>query len=145
MIIDSCRHSSFQQTLHRLDLVLERLIWAGLTCKMSKCLFFATSAEHLGHVVSREGPRMDPKKVEEWKPSRISKIEPTQINSIEAVRSFLGLCSYYRRFIRRFAIRAAPSTALTRRGCDVPVESQTEAYRKAPGYPLSTRSQTSYL
>jgi hypothetical protein len=29
--------ASFQQMLHRLDLVLERLIWAGLTCKMSKC------------------------------------------------------------------------------------------------------------
>ena len=74
--------SSFQQMLHRLDLVLERLIWAGLTCKMSKCVFFATSAEYLGHVVSREGLRMDPKKVE-----AVSKIDPTQINSIEAVRS----------------------------------------------------------
>ena len=37
--------ASFDQMLHRLDLVLERMIWAGLTCKMKKCKFFVTEAE----------------------------------------------------------------------------------------------------
>ena len=55
----------------------------------------------------------------------VANIDPKQINSLEAVRSFLGLCSYYRRFIRRFTIRAAPLTALTRSGVDVAAESQT--------------------
>jgi putative transposase len=46
--------ASFQQMLHRLDLVLERLIWAGLTCKMSKCGFFCTKAEYLGPGMSHQ-------------------------------------------------------------------------------------------
>ena len=70
---------------------------------------------------------MDPKKVE-----AVANIDPKRINSLEAVRSFLGLCSYYRRFIRRFAIRAAPLTALTRSGVNVAVESQTPACHEAP-------------
>eukprot|EP00962_Isochrysis_galbana_P038847 scaffold13855_cov131-Isochrysis_galbana.AAC.1 len=37
--LEERKESSFQQMLHRLDLVLERLIWAGLTCKMTKKKF----------------------------------------------------------------------------------------------------------
>eukprot|EP00962_Isochrysis_galbana_P030910 scaffold10057_cov140-Isochrysis_galbana.AAC.2 len=42
--LEERKESSFQQMLHRLDLVLERLIWAGLTCKMTKCTFFIQRA-----------------------------------------------------------------------------------------------------
>eukprot|EP00967_Tisochrysis_lutea_P087772 scaffold124246_cov35-Tisochrysis_lutea.AAC.1 len=45
---------------------------------------------------------MDPKKV-----AAVADIDPSSINSLEAVRSFLGLCSYYRRFIRHVAAKAA--------------------------------------
>jgi len=47
------------------------------------------------------------------------------------VRSFLGLCSYYRKFIRRFAIKAHPLTRLTRNGCDVETESQSDECQAA--------------
>ena len=59
----------------------------------------------LGHIVSEEGIRMDPKKIEviiEWKPP---------INVTE-VRSFLGLASYYRRFIKGLSMTATPMTRL---------------------------------
>ena len=60
----------------------------------------------LGHIVSKEGIRVDPKKLEvvvEWKPPR---------NVIE-VRSFLGLASYYRKFVKGFFfMTAAPKTRL---------------------------------
>jgi hypothetical protein len=85
---------SFQQTLHRLDLVLERLIWAGLTCKMSKCTFFSVRAEYLGHIVPRDGSAMAASKIE-----AVSNIDSGSINTLEKVRQFLGLCSYYRKFI----------------------------------------------
>jgi hypothetical protein len=49
----------FQQMLHRVDLIIERLIWAGLTCRMSKCGFFCTKAEYLGHLVSCVGLKND--------------------------------------------------------------------------------------
>jgi hypothetical protein len=118
--------ASFLQMLHRLDLVLERLIWAGLTCKMSKCGFFCTKAEYLGHLVSREGLKMTSTKVD-----AVKNIDPSKINSITEVRAFLGLCSCYRKFIRRFAILAAPLTRLTRKDCDVPTESQSEECQQA--------------
>ena len=62
--LEERKESSFQQMLHRLDLVLERLIWAGLTCKMAKCTFFSVRAEYLGHIVSREGLSMATSKIE---------------------------------------------------------------------------------
>jgi hypothetical protein len=69
--------ASFQQMLHCLDLVLERLIWAALTCKMSKCGFFCTKAEYLGHLVSREGLKMTSTKVD-----AVKIIDPSKIKSI---------------------------------------------------------------
>ena len=54
---------SFEQMLLRLHSIFERLKWAGLSMKASKCRLFETSATYLGHVISREGLRMDPDKV----------------------------------------------------------------------------------
>eukprot|EP00962_Isochrysis_galbana_P053924 scaffold25469_cov131-Isochrysis_galbana.AAC.4 len=93
---------------------------------MTKCTFFSVRAEYLGHIVSREGLSMATSKIE-----TVSKIDPKSINTLEKVRSFLGLCSYYRKFIRRFAIKAHPLTRLTRNGCDVETESQSEECQAA--------------
>ena len=57
--------------------------------KFSKCEFWLDQVVFLGHVVSAEGIRVDPTKIEavvKWEPPR---------NVIE-VRSFLGLAGYYR-------------------------------------------------
>ena len=118
--------NSFEQMLTRIEAVFQRLRWAGLSMKASKCVLFATKAEYLGHVVSREGLRMDPKKIE-----IVKNFNPTEINTATKVRSFLGLCSYYRRFIEGFSIIAAPLTDLTRDGVDVETESQTPACQAA--------------
>ena len=59
----------------------------------------------LGHIVSKEGIRVDPKKIEvvvEWKPPR----------NVTEVRSFLGLAGYYIRFVKGFSMIAAPMTRL---------------------------------
>ena len=59
----------------------------------------------LGHLVSEEGIRVDPRKIEviiEWKPPR----------NVTEVRSFLGLAGYYRRFVKGFSMTAAPMTRL---------------------------------
>ena len=117
--VEERRANSFLQMMQRLDLVLERLEWSGLSCKASKCRLFAISAEYLGHVVSREGLRMDPKKI-----TSVSEVDPTSICTLEKVRSFLGLCSYYRRFIRHFPEIASPLHDLTKKGVDVPTLSQ---------------------
>ena len=85
--------------------VLESLRKEQLYAKLSKCEFWLGKVSFLGHIVSEEGIRVDPKKIEviiEWKPS---------INVIE-VHSFLGLASYYRRFVKGFSMTATPMTRL---------------------------------
>ena len=71
--------------------------------KTSTCEFWLKEVSFLGHVVSEEGIRVDPKKIEvilEWKPPR----------SVTEVCSFLGLTGYYRRFVEGFSMTAAPIT-----------------------------------
>ena len=111
--------AAFEQSLERLELVLERLEWAGLRAKPKKCHLFATSVEYLGHICSRDGVSLDPKKI-----AAVKTIKPSSINSLEAVRSFLGLAGYYRNHIHNFHVLSSPLVDLTRAGVDVPTESQ---------------------
>ena len=123
---DERERSSFEQMLSRLEAVFERLKWAGLSMKASKCILFATSAEYLGHVISRTGLKMDPKKI-----AAVGDIDPTSISSVDKVRSFLGLCSYYRRFISGFSKIAACLHDLTKEGVDVATQSQSDLCQTA--------------
>ena len=93
--------STFEDHIARLDKVLGRLIGAGLKLNGAKCKFFQSQVLYLGHVVSSEGVAVDPDKV-----SRIVNW-PTPDNS-EQVVSFMGLASYYRRFIKSFSDVALP-------------------------------------
>lgn len=89
--------------------VFKRLANAGLTLRGNKCHIGLTTVSYLGHVFSDSGMSPDPKKVhsvEKW---------PTPTNATE-VRQFLGLASYYRRYIQRFTDIAAPLNALTQKG-----------------------------
>ncbi len=73
--------------------------------KLSKCDFWLNEIAFLGHIVSADGIRVDPKKIEavmEWKPLK---------NAVE-VKSFLGLAGYYKRFVKGFSLIAAPLTKL---------------------------------
>ena len=117
---------SFEQMMTRLRAVFERLRWAGLSMKASKCILFGIEAEYLGHVVSREGLKMDPKKIEVVKNWDI-----TDMSTVTKVRSFLGMCSYYRRFIEGFSRVAAPLTDLTKDGVDVEKEAQSPECKRA--------------
>ena len=94
-----------------LDLVMQKLRTAGLKVKLSKCSFLKQSITFLGHVVDRDGihtMRDKVKAVQEF---------PTP-KSVENVRSFLGLCGYYRCFVKGFASIASPLNTLLRK--DVP-------------------------
>ena len=99
--------SSFSEHLERLKTVLTRLKEAGLTLKFSKYQWAKSEVKFLGHLITDKGIKPDPSKTEAVQnfPVPTSKTE---------VRVLLGLCSYYRRFIKNFASVAKPLTILTR-------------------------------
>ena len=78
--------------LERLGEVFTRLTQAGLKLKPEKCTLLQDKVKYLGHVVSARGIETDPEKtdaIDSWPVPRHKK----------DVRSFLGTCGYYRRFI----------------------------------------------
>ena len=98
--------STFEEHASLLTRVLERLKYANLSINFEKCKFFRSELNYLGHVVDRFGLRVNPDKV-----SAITAF-PTPKTKKE-VRRFLGIASFYRRFIEGFATKAAPLNRLT--------------------------------
>ena len=92
---------SEEEHAKNLRFVLQTLRDHHLYAKFSKCEFWLEQVAFLGHVVSKDGIQVDPKKIEavaEWP-------RPTIVTEI---RSFLGLVGYYRRFVKDFSKIAAP-------------------------------------
>ena len=107
MFIDDIHVYSKDREDHdtHLRVVLETLRKEQLYTKLSKCEFWLRKVSFLGHIISEEGIRVDPKKIKviiEWKPPR----------NVTEVRSFLGLAGYYKRFVKEFSMTAASMTRL---------------------------------
>ena len=110
MFIDDILVYSKDQKDHDtyLRVVLETLRKEHLYAKMSKCEFWLREVSFLGHIVSKEGIRVDPSKIKvilEWKPPR----------NVTEVHRFLGFAGYYKRFVKGFSMIATPMTDYSKR------------------------------
>ena len=88
------------------DRFSKSLLTNNLYAKLSKCEFDKEEVKFLGHIISGSGVSTDPKKIKsikEWP------------KNVKEVQRFLGLCNYYRRFVRNFAAIAKPLHALTKK------------------------------
>ena len=89
-------------------LILQRLREAGLQVDILKCEFHVQETKFLGLLISTEGLRMDPSKVDavvDWR-------TPT---NLKETQSFVGFCNFYRRFIKDFSKIVKSLVRLTRK------------------------------
>jgi hypothetical protein len=94
---------TFDDHVKHLRVVFETLRDSKLYGKLTKCYFCKESVVFLGYIISSKGVKVDEEKIEairDWpKPANIAN-----------VRSFHGLTSFYRRFVKDFSSIAAPMT-----------------------------------
>jgi len=102
----------FGQTLQehneRLREIFERLRQFNLKIEPDKCEFLKTELNYLGHIVTSEGVKPDPNKVQAINDFPIPK-------NVTDVKSFLGLAGYYRQFIPQFSKIAKPLNDLLKK------------------------------
>ena len=103
--------ASAEQHVKDVDVVLTRLREAGVTLNAEKCTWFSNEVEYLGHIVRPGQIHVHDKNVDALKHASF----PTTKTQL---KSFLGMCNVYRRFVEDFAERAKPLNATTR--ADVP-------------------------
>ena len=97
---------TFSEIMENLRKIFFRLREANLKVNPEKCNLLNTEVKYLGHVVSEKGVTTDLEKivaVTNW---------PIPKNK-KQIRSFLGFCSYYRKFVKGFSLLAKPLYALT--------------------------------
>ena len=102
---------NFDEHWQHLRWALEKLREAKLYGRLHKCEFLKDQVNYLGFEVSPGGIKASPGKIR-------AMIEWPKPKSVHDVRSFLGLVSYYRRFVRGFSEMARPLTELTRVGVE---------------------------
>ena len=98
--------STFEDQLRHLDTTFQVLLANQFVLKLSKCFFAQPQVEYLGHIVSHKGV--------EPVAAKVAAIQQWPVpKSTKALRSFLGLVGFYRRFIKHYATIAAPLMKVT--------------------------------
>jgi len=90
------------------SITLETLRQHSLFAKLSKCQFACLEVEYLGHIVSAQGVCADPSKIK-------AMVDWPFPKTLKALRGFLGLTGYYRKFIKGYGSIAAPLTQMLRK------------------------------
>ena len=133
-----CLSKSVADHMRHLRLIFAKLREHGLQAKLSKCKFLQKELKFLGHILTEEGVKPDPAKVQtliDWE-------FPT--NAL-GVMQFLGLANFFHKFIPDFPRIAAPLTELTKKtvhfsegggeGAELPSYQATIGQSPAPSVP----------
>ncbi|GKC04326.1 putative reverse transcriptase domain-containing protein, partial [Tanacetum coccineum] len=118
--------------------ILKLLKKEELYAKFSKCEFWISRVQFLGHVIDCRGIHVDPAKIESIKDWASPKT-PTEI------RQFLGLAGYYRRFIEGFSKIAKSMTKLTQKGVKFDWDDKQEAAFQLLKQSVQCNQSWSYL
>lgn len=127
-IDDLLVHSSTHEDhLNELDKVLTRLENHNLKINLEKCIFGNTSVNYLGFVLTPKGITPGSNKLKAIQ-------EATPPTDVKMIRSFLGLCNFFRTHIKDFAIIASPLYKCTRqdstyKGGTLPADALSAFYR----------------
>lgn len=99
---------TFDEHLHHLEQIFSNLTAANLKLHPEKCQFATNEVKYLGHIISKHGIKVNEdniKKIQNAKP-------PT---SVKLLRKFLGMCNYYRKFVKDYAKICEPLTKLLKK------------------------------
>jgi transposase InsO family protein len=118
---------SFEEMIERLREVFECLRKANLTLKLPKCEFGKREVNFLGFVINAEGLKPGLRKVKAIE-------EFPEPQNVHDVRRFLGLTSFFRRFVKNYAVKAEPLTRLTQKDMQYEwKDEQKKAFEKLKG------------
>jgi len=99
---------TWEEHLQHIETVL-RILEQQFYAKLSKCEFGLTEMLYLGHIIGVDGVRVHEEKIRairDW----------PKLRNMTELRGFIGICTYYRKFVKSFSQFAAPLTDLTRKG-----------------------------
>ncbi|KAM9969339.1 hypothetical protein ACTFIR_001171 [Dictyostelium discoideum] len=98
---------TFDDHIKHLNMVLDKLKANKIYLSTNKCKFFEKEIEFVGHVLSSEGIRVRDSKVD-------AILDLPEPSTVKQVRSLIGACNYYKKFIRNFTTLTYRLTELTK-------------------------------
>jgi hypothetical protein len=121
----------WEEHLQHVDRVLQLLEEKNIYENPSKCAFGVQEVEYLGHILSHEGVKVDPNKIEAMREWKIPK-------TLKTIRGFLGLIGYYRKFENNYGQIATPLTTLLKKEEFSWTEEATKDFEKLKGAMCTT-------
>ena len=101
--------NDYESHFDTVDMILDTLLKAGISRKLSKCDWFTDKVKYLGHVIRPGTLEVDETATRTLKMAK-------HLRTQTELRAFLGLCNVYRRFVPRYSHVAAPLNTLLKKG-----------------------------